>query len=91
MGMYWAENTMLLKLYWAENTMLLTCCLCPSAVGLYWAERQSEMEKWQHNVADLAVNAAVLADLQQKQEVDFARCLEDMAGKVSSQKPLSGF
>ena len=59
-------------------------CVCPSAIGLYWAERQSEIEKWHHNVTDSAVNAAVLADLQQKQEVDFARCLDDMAGKVST-------
>ncbi|XP_070192500.1 trichohyalin-like isoform X3 [Littorina saxatilis] len=51
------------------------------AVGLYWVERQSQIEKQQHNVADSMVNAAVLADLQQKQEMDFAQCLENMAGK----------
>ncbi|KAK7499548.1 hypothetical protein BaRGS_00009200, partial [Batillaria attramentaria] len=53
------------------------------AVGLYWAERQSQLEKHHHNVTDSGVSADVLADLQQKQELDFARCLKDMAGKDS--------
>ncbi|XP_076469710.1 uncharacterized protein LOC143300038 [Babylonia areolata] len=51
------------------------------AVGLYWADRRSQLEERQHNVNDAAVNAAVLADLQQRQEVDFAQCLANMAGK----------
>lgn len=34
------------------------------------------------------MSAAVLADLQQRQEVDFSRCLGEMNGKVSNMKCL---
>ncbi|KAL8585443.1 hypothetical protein ACOMHN_024604 [Nucella lapillus] len=60
----------------AQNFTLLE-----EAVGLYWAERQGGLEQRHHNVSDGAVNAAVLADLQQRQEMDFALCLTNMAGK----------
>ena len=54
-----------------------------SAVALYWVEQQADAEKQFTYVGDLDLAAAILADLQETQEQEFAAKLKEIVRKVS--------
>ena len=53
-----------------------------SAVGLYYENRKVELQEVSPKISEEETNASVLADLHQRQEVEFDLKVQELQGKV---------
>ena len=52
------------------------------AVGLYYENRKIELQEVSPKISEEETNASVLADLHQRQEVEFDLKVQELQGKV---------
>ena len=63
--------------YMNDNNKLFT------AAGLYYEARGEELRQFNAKASEDEVNEGILADLQQRQEVEFATKLQENTSKVN--------